>query len=173
MADRLQHKDFKKLPKGTYAFDNAWGRKQPVKTSVGTFQVEFMMLNDKNPPDDTMLSLVDELVEYVETHSKYIRDVIYGSYRYYVTEEVPISGESCGVPADLKPEQIWKHCNPVLVVERNPTDGLPGPPYECRIIVYPKWEPEHNLSLEFRDGAIVTVNQVPFRIVKGILRYEI
>ena len=162
--------EFKKLPKGTYAFDNAWSCKHPVKTSIGTFQVHFFMSYDKNPPDDEMLRLADELVAYAQTHSRYIRDIIYGSYRFMVTESAPGTEESWGVPANLKPEQIQKYCDPFLIVERDPTDGLQPIPYECRITVCPQWEPEHNLSLEYRDGAIVTVNQSPFEIVKGILR---
>ena len=164
--------EFKKLPKGTYAFDNAWGCSEPVKTSFGTFQVRFFMLNDKSPPDGEMLRLAEELASYMQAHSQYIRDIIYGSYRFIVTEDPLESDEFEGVPANLKPEQIRKYCAPVLVVERDPTDGLEGIPYACRIIVNPQWEPEHNLSLEFGDGAIVTVNQSPFEIVNGILRQE-
>ncbi len=163
--------DVTKLPKGTYAFDNAWGSKQPVKTSLGTLQVLFM-LNDKRPPDGEMLRLADQLVAYAQTNTKFIREIIYGSYRYFVTEYGPDTVENCQVPADLKPEQIRKYCDPELVVERDPTDGLQPIPYACRITVNPQWEPEHNLSLEFRDGAIVTVNQSPFRLETGILREE-
>jgi hypothetical protein len=162
--------DFKKLPKGTYAFENVWGSKQPVKTSFGTFEVRLFMLNDKNPPDEEMVRLADELVVYAQTESGYIRDIIYGSYRFAVTESVPGSVETSGVPENLKPAQIRKYCDPVLIVERDPTDGLEDIPYGCRITVNPEWEPEHNLYLEFRDGAIATVNQSAFEIVKGILR---
>ena len=162
--------EFKKLPKGTYAFDNAWGCKEPVKTPFGAFQLRFFMLNDKSPPDDEMLRLAEELASYTQTHSQYVRDIIYGSFRFIVTEDPLASDDIEGVPSNLKPEQIRKYCDPVLVVERDPTDGLEDIPYSCRIIVNPQWEPEHNLSLEFRDSAIVTVNQSPFEIVKGILR---
>jgi len=162
--------EFKKLPKGTYAFDNAWGCKDSVKTSFGTFQVRFFMLNDKNPPDDQMLRLADELASYAQSHAEFIRDIIHGSYRFVVTESVPGSVESCGVPENLKPEQIRKYCDPVLLVERDPTDGLEDIPYACRIIVNPQWEPEQNLSLGFRDGTIATVNESPFEIVDGILK---
>jgi hypothetical protein len=162
--------DCKKLPKGTYAFDNAWGCKQPFKTPFGTFQVRFFMLNDKNPPDDEMLRLAEDLVSYTQTHSQFIRDIIYGSFRFFVTEDPLASDDIEGVPANVKPEQIRKYCDPVLVVERDPTDGLEDIPYACSITVNPQWEPEHNLSLEFRDSAIVTVNQSPFEIVNGILR---
>ena len=129
--------EFKKLPKGTYAFDNAWGCKEPAKTSFGTFKVRFFMLNDKNAPDDEMLRLTGDLVRYAQTDSRYIRDIIYGSYRYFVTEYGAESVENCRVPPDLKPEAIRNYCDPVLVVERDPTDGLEDIPYSCRIIVNP------------------------------------
>ncbi len=164
--------DFKKLPRGTYTFHNAWDSIQPVKTSVGKLKLRFFMLNDKEPPDDEMLRLAGELAGYARTHSEYIRAVIWGHYRYCVTEWGP-DCLSSDMPADLEPEQIWKYCDPTLVVERNPTDGLPGPPYDCRITVNPQWEPEHNLSLEYAGGSIVTVDQTPFKLAKGILKYVV
>ena len=161
--------EFKKLRKGAYPFSNAWHRKQLVKTRFGTFQVCFVMMHDDNPPDDEMLRLADELARYVQAHSEEISEIIYGSYRYTASESDPDWLESWEVPADLKPDQIRKYCDPILLVERNPTVRYVGPPYDCSISVQPQWEPEHGLSLELRNGAIVSVNKRPFRIVNGIL----
>jgi len=76
----------------------------------------------------------------------------------------------CDMPADLPPKRIWKYCDPTLHIWRERDVYHVGPPYRCSIGVYPEWEPEHGLSLEFSDGAIVTVNQARFEIVDGILR---
>ena len=164
--------DFKKVPKDSYGFENAWRYKEPIKTSVGKFGLEFFMTYDPQPPDAEMVRLAGDLVQYAQSHSEYIRDIIHGHYRYYVTEYGPDSLFS-DMPADLKPKQIWKYCDPLLVVERNPKEDFVGPPYSCRIVANPEWEPEHNLSLEFSNGTIVTVNQGPFQILEGILRGEI
>jgi hypothetical protein len=140
--------EFKKLPKDAayIVFTCTWRWKQRVETSFGTFGVEFLTDNEddpdiEEPPDDEMLRLAEELVRYAKSHSEYIREIICGSYRYCATKFDPDWLESCEVPADLKPEQIRKYCNPILQVYRAPKDYDAGPPFECSIIVRPKWEP--------------------------------
>jgi hypothetical protein len=168
--------EFKKLPKRTDAF-STWRWKQRVETSFGTFGVEFLTDDESSPdgedsPDDEMLRLGEDLVRYAKSHSEYIREVIYGSYQCCVTEFDPDWLESFEVPSDLKPGQIRKYCDPTLQLYRCPTVGYEGPPFECSVIVRPQWEQEHGLSLQFCDGAIVTVNQNPFKIVKGVLKEQ-
>jgi len=58
---------------------------------------------------------------------------------------------------------------PGLIVARDPQyeDG-----YDSAIYLSPEWDIEHALSLDFRDGKIVTVNNEPFTLVDGVLRYD-
>src|SRR5215471_1548520 len=140
--------EFKKLPKGadTQTFFT-WKWKRRIKTPCGDFGVE-LFTEDEDPLDDRMLSLAEELAQYAQAHSQYIREIIYGHYRYYVTEYGP-DALFCDMPADLKPGRIRKYCNPVLEVWRNARLHSAIPPYRCHIGVYPEWEPEHGLTLEF------------------------
>ena len=165
---RMTASEFKKLPKGSPGEIRRWAWKKRLKAPCGQFGVE-LFTDDEDPLDQRMLKLVEELARYAQAHSEYIREIIYGHYRYYVTEYGPDALFS-DMPADLEPEQIWKHCEPCLLVSRNPKEGFEGPPFDCEISVGPNWEPEHGLTLEFSEGAIVTVNQGPFKIVNGILR---
>lgn len=163
--------DFKKLPKGSPTESLVtWAWKRRLETACGRFGVEFHT-EDADPPDHKMLILAEELARYAQAHSEYIREIIYGHYRYCVTEYGPnfLWGD---MPADLEPEQIWNYCAPLLVVNRHPKTYYEGPPYSCGISVNPDWEPEHNLSLEFSNGAIVSVDDAPFEIVNAILRYK-
>jgi hypothetical protein len=118
-----------------------------------------------------MFRLADELIQYTQTHSEYIRDIIYGHYRFFVTE----CGADClpsDLPADLEPHQIWKHCAPYLWVSRYADPYRGTPQYRSGITADPEWEPEHNLSMRFSKGAIVAVDDAPFEIVEGILKLK-
>src|SRR5262249_32101223 len=110
---------FNKVPKGTYGFNNAWHFRHPIKTRVGKFGLSLFMSHDPDPPDDEMVRLAGELVRYAQAGSEHIRDIIYGHYRYYVSDYGPDALPSA-MPADLKPPQIWKYCRPYLFVARNP-----------------------------------------------------
>jgi hypothetical protein len=161
--------EFKKMPKGAPTESVVrWAWKPRIKTPSGEFSVD-LFTEDNEPLDDQMLKLAEDLAGYAQTHSDYIREIIYGNYRFFVTEYGPDS-LFCDMPANLRPEGIWNYCNPTLEVWRQPQAYHVGPPYRCNIGVYPEWEPEHGLSLEFSNGEIVTVNQAAFEIVDGILR---
>jgi len=43
-------------------------------------------------------------------------------------------------------------------------------PYDIAIHVVPMWDEEHALSLEYRDGTVVSANDSPFRLEAGVLR---
>lgn len=161
----MNHSDFKKLPKNTYAYD-VWRRLEPLETSLGNFHVELHAPDDKNPPDDEMLRLADELTAYVESHSDYIWDIIFGAYRHCATTADSDWLECCDVPEDLTRDQVREYCEPAICITRQSHNE----PYCSDISVFPQWDEEHGLTLKFRDGAIATANDAPFKLVDGILK---
>jgi hypothetical protein len=158
--------DFKKLPENTYAFD-VWRRSKPVKTALGSFHVELHTPNDRNPPDDEMVRLANDLAVYVANHSDHVWDIIFGSFRHCATTADPDWLKSCGVPKDLTRDKVRKYCEPAICITRQ---SDPDERYSSDIIVFPEWDEEVGLRLEFRDGAIVTANGSPFKLVDGILK---
>ncbi len=157
--------DFKKLPENTYAYD-VWRRTEPVETALGSFHVELHTPEDNNPPDEEMVRLADELAVYVASHSDHVWDIIFGSFRYCATTADPDWLESCDVPGDLTRDRVREYCEPAICITRlSEGDG-----YLSAVSVFPQWDEEHGLSLEFRDGAIVTANDSPFKLVDGILK---
>lgn len=70
--------EFKKMPKGTPAESVVrWVWKSHIKTPSGNFGVD-LFTDDNEPLDDQMLKLAEDLVEYAQAHSDYIRQLIYG-----------------------------------------------------------------------------------------------
>src|SRR5262249_51248117 len=65
---------------------------------------------------------------------------------------------------NLTRERVRDYCEFRLVVSR--WDKR----YDSEIWLLPKWGQEHNLILKCRDGAIVTANESPFRLEKGVLK---
>jgi hypothetical protein len=82
---------------------------------------------------------------------------VYGHYRYYLlSAENRDWLEECGVPRDLGRNNIADYVREdrSLVVTRHLGWDQP---YNGSIHVVPLWDEEHALSLDFRDGAIVSV----------------
>lgn len=165
----MKRSDFKILPKDVSVSFFTWRGKRRLNTPCGAFSIALVT---QDAIDDEMVKLADQLARYAQSHSEYIREIIYGYYLYFVTEFGPGSVECSDVPANLGLRQIWKYCEPGVVVDRLRIHGLPVPRYLSMISANPQWEPEHNLTLHFSDGAIRTVDDSPFEIVGGILRYK-
>jgi hypothetical protein len=82
----MKRSEFKRQPKGAPTESLVrWMWKQQIKTPCGKFGVE-LFTEDDDPIDDTMVRLAEELAQYAQAHSEYIREIIYGHYRFYVTE---------------------------------------------------------------------------------------
>lgn len=161
--------EFQKQPRGPYSFDY-WVWHKRVPSPLGDFSVEFQMLgdDDTNPPDEEMLRRASELVRYAATHGDYILDIVFGHYR--------LAGESdwldmADVPRGLTRETVSSQVRDdrTLVVSRH-LDW--DEPYASAIHVVPLWDEEHALSLEFRDGQIVSANDEPFRLEDGVFRCQ-
>jgi hypothetical protein len=160
--------DFQKQPRGPYAFD-FWVCDRRVVTPLGLFTVEFQMLgdDDTNPLDEEMLRRASELVRYAESHGDYLLDIVFGYYLFAAEsgDWLEMSGIPRGLTKEAVPSQIRE--DRTLVVSRH-LDW--DEPYDSSIHVVPLWDEEHALTLEFRDGGIVTANDSPFRIERGVLR---
>jgi len=164
----MELSEFKKLPRGPYEGDR-WVWKKTVASPLGPLSVEFGIYEDRNPPDEEMLRRGRELARYVEERGEYVLDLVYGAYlaagRYDFLEY-------SGVPEGLTRETICEYLREgqrCLVVSRDP--DMEGT-YSSAIFFVPLWDEEHALSLDFRDGEIVTVNESAFRLVDGALWYE-
>jgi len=168
--------EFTRQPKGPYLF-YIWLWNKRVTTSLGEFEVKFHMTGDrdKNPPDEEMLRRAAELVHYAETCGDYLLDIVYGAYLLAGEDDWL---EYSGVPEGLSKEEMPLHLREdrAIVVSRD-TDWKEGQiwdsrdgPYESRIHVVPHWDEEHALSLDFRDGQIVSANGEAFLLEDGVLR---
>jgi hypothetical protein len=144
--------------------------RQRIATPLGTFSVEFHLLDDDdtNPPDDEMLRRASGLVTYAESHSEFILDIVFGHYLFAAEERDWL--EECGIPRGLTRNKIAGYVREdrSLVVARHLSGGQP---YSSSIHVVPLWDEEHALSLEFSDGAIVAANDSQFRLEAGVLRW--
>ena len=160
--------DFQKQPRGAYAFDY-WVCDKRVETPLGLFAVKFQMaVGDTNPPDEEMLRRASELVSYADTRGDYILDIVFGYYR--------LAGESdwldmAGVPRGLTRQTVSSQVRDdrTLVVSRH-LDRDES--YDSAIHVVPLWDEEHALTLELREGQIVSANDSPFRIEDGVFRCQ-
>lgn len=160
--------DFRKQPRGGYAFDY-WVWNRQVATPLGSFAVEFQMLGDgdSNPPDEEMIKRASELVKYAGEHGDYILDIVFGYYLYSAERHGWL--EMFDIPRDLSRDKISVYVREdrTLVVSRH-LDW--DEPYDSSIHVVPLWDEEHALTLTFRDGAIVEVNDSAFMLAAGALR---
>jgi len=160
--------EFKKQPRGPYEGD-CWVWDKWVVSPLGPLAVEFQIFGDRNPPDEEMLRRGKELARYVEEHGEYVLDVVFGAYLFAGRHDFL---EYSGVPEGLTRETITNQLRGEirsLTVSRDPDfEGI----YNSAIFFIPLWDEEHALSLDFRDGKIVSANGEPFRLVDGVLRYE-
>jgi len=164
----MELNEFKKKSRSSYDFDR-WVRDKTVATPLGDLTVDFQIHRDRNPPDDEMLKRAAELVRYMEQHGDYVLDVVFAAYLWAGRKGYL---EFSRAPKGLTRENVCKYLEKKdrsLVVTRDPdSDEI----YESAIFFTPKWDEEHALSLDFRDGQIVSANGDPFRLVDGVLRYE-
>jgi hypothetical protein len=161
--------EFQKQPRGPYAFDR-WIWRDRVATPAGNFIVQLQMgVGDTSPPDDEMLRRASELVIYVKSHGDYILDIVFG---YYLLASESEWLDMAGVPRGLTRETVLSQVrdDPELVVSRR----LSRPdPYDSSVYLVPLWDEDHGLSLEVRDGQIVSANDFPFRLTDGVFRGEL
>jgi hypothetical protein len=157
--------EFEKQPRGTYLFD-WWVGKRRVSTLLGVFTVEFQMgVGDTNPPDDAMLTLASELMDYAESHSEYLLDIVFGYYLFAAQD--PDWLKVCSVPRGLSRGEVadFLRKDRTLVVSRH-LDW--EEPYDSAIHIVPLWDEEHALTLDFRDCAIVAANDSKFKLKSGV-----
>jgi hypothetical protein len=118
-------------------------------------------VGDPDPPDDAMVALAAELMEFAVANGETLLDLIYGHYRY--AEENGHLG-FWQVPARLRRDQVLSEVKSVqLVVCRRRAK------YEASVFVNPNWDVEHKLDLTYHEGKIVAANGVRFVLDGDIL----
>ncbi len=160
--------EFEKQPRGPYAFDR-WIWHKRVATPLGDFTVQFQMgTSDTDPPDDEMVRRAWELVQYAQAHGDYILDIVFG---YYLLADESDWLDMAGVPRGLTRQTVSSQLRDgrMLVVSRHLEWDEP---YDSAIHVVPLWDEEHALSLELRDGQIVSANDSQFTIENGVFRCQ-
>ena len=150
---------------------SCWTWNQQVNTPLAAFRVELQVddEDDKKPPDDEMLSRAAALVSYAQSHGDHIFDLVFGSYRRCLQSD-PDWLDDFEVPRDLTREAIPQYVRGcALVVHRQAyQDEL----YGSVVHVVPQWDEEHALDMQFREGGIVTVSEMPFELRDGVLHLE-
>lgn len=164
----LSISDFEKQPRGAYHFDR-WVAQRQVPTPLGPFGILLYTLgdNDSSPPDDAMVARASELVQFVDAHAEEVLDIVYG--QYLLIGETPDWLESCSVPRNLSRSQVPGYVDDrLLVVSRHIKSKE-----RCSSVVFvdPRWEPEHKLRLDIRNGSIATANDSKFKLESQVLRW--
>jgi hypothetical protein len=164
----LNSSDFQKQPRSAYRFDR-WLARQQVPTSLGPFGILLYTLGDGDPgpPDDAMIARASELVQFVDAHTEEVLDIVYG--QYLLVAETPDWLESCSVPRNLSRSQVPAYIDDrLLVVSRHIKSKE-----QCSSVVFidPRWEPEHKLRLDIRNGLIATANDSKFKLESQVLRW--
>jgi hypothetical protein len=150
-----------------------WTWERRAFSPLGCFNVELHLLDGKRlPPDETMLSLAKELLTYLQDNGEYIQDLVFGSYLACRKRDKAWLALS-DVPRKLNRNSLEDYVtNCALVVQRDTSE----PEYPHRSFVYlcPQWDEEHGMSMEFKDGKIVNVNDLAFELKDGLLelKYE-
>lgn len=160
--------DFEKQPRGPYRFDR-WIAKRVIASPLGPFTIDFNMLGkgDQNPPDEEMLRRASELMTYLESHSEYVLDIVFGHYLLAARQKDWL--ESCSVPRGLSRGMVTEYLSTRSIGVSRHLEW--NEPYRSVIFLIPKWEEEHALRLELRDGAIATLNDSPFTLDSGVVRW--
>ncbi|MDP1828228.1 MAG: hypothetical protein Q8L48_33470 [Archangium sp.] len=150
---RRQLSDFKLVPRrGTLA---TWTCKTPAHTAFGDFEIT-LQTDAGKPPDTKMLQMAEELVTFADDCSALITNTIHASYQEAWAND-PAWVTSQGTPGGVPREQIKTQLLPPyeIVVSRH---DLFTPPYLAKILLTPRWDQEHALSLRVHDRQIVDVN---------------
>ena len=153
--------------KTEYAFPY-WKWRKSVVTQLGEFQVE--IFDDdapQDPPDVEKLSRAEALVRYVEAHSDFILDIVFGSYRSVLDQPEWLS--MCDVPKDLTRDTVMAFVRqkPSLSVTRWVENGEVC--YSATVGIVPLWDEEHGLWMSFSNGTIEVINGEPFQLNAGVL----
>jgi hypothetical protein len=160
----MRREDFRKQHRGPYAFDR-WRWKDRLTTKLGDLVVELSIMDDDpTPPDDTMVTIADELASFAKANDEMLLDLIFGHYRYAEKEGWL---EFWGVPRGLSRAEILSQVESIaLCVQRDREEAIP---YDAAVFVNPNWDKEHKLDLRYRKGKIVEVNDEPFVLKRGVL----
>jgi hypothetical protein len=145
-----------------------WTWNQRVNTPLAAFRVQLQIDDeeDKTPPDDEMLSRAAALVSYAQSNGDYILDLVFGDFRRCLRSD-PVWLDVCEIPRDVTRDGIRQYVTCcALVVHRQ---GYEGEIYGSEVHVVGRWDEEHTLDMQFRDGAIVTVDELPFELRDGVL----
>ena len=140
-----------------------WDRKIP--SPVGSLAVEFQDFPARDDcPNEEMLALAIDLVRFAEANGSLILDILFGAYLAAQRDD-PRNLELCGAPKNLTKAEIKSQVRDdlSLVVSRF-EDEL-----SASIYLVPFWDEEHALTLEVRDGMIVTINEYSFVLKDGVL----
>lgn len=128
---------------------DGWTSREAVSTILGELFVALNINDRVGPPDDTMLTLADDLVSFAQTHGELIVDSIYAHYR--VAEE----GDQLDfwdVPSGLSRDEILSQVESVTLSVSRDRDA--EKPYEAYVLVSPKWDLEHDLYLRRANGQL-------------------
>lgn len=128
-----------------------WRAKQRVRTSFGEFVAEFHMdRKDVGPPDAEMLGRMNELVAFISTRDGRILDQFYAHYQSMASDADWM--ETSDVPVDLRREQIGPYLGDLSLIVDHNRDREPA--YTSTFYALPRWEQEHGIHLELRDGRL-------------------
>jgi hypothetical protein len=152
---------FSLQPRGPYLFDR-WQWPERVPTKLGELIVELTTSNGGRP-DVAMASAASEIATFAAANGELLLDLIYGHYRYAEESNWLAFWK---VPPGLGRDQVLSQVRSVELAVSRDQHG------QCDAWVYvnPKWDPEHKLDLNYRDGKIVAVNGEPFTLMGEVLR---
>jgi hypothetical protein len=123
----------------------AWTSRTPLATPFGDFEIR---LSDGF--DSESIAAAENLMRWVTENVADIHEHVFDHYQR-CREEHPSWMRSCNVPLRLRYDRISKYVRCMSINIRKIRGKATG-----SIFVVPKWETEHGIDLEVRDGRLVT-----------------
>lgn len=154
MTSVLTLSEFARQLDSRVAFDT-WVCSRRLDSELGPFSLE-LQTEASLAPDERMLELAEELVEFVRTNSVVVGDLVFASYQRKVRQD-PEWFRSLAIPTQLTRNEALEHLeeNRWLRISR---DSPFEPPYIAVIHLVPRWDLEHAFRLTVREGRLVELN---------------
>lgn len=136
----FQLSEFKKAPRGPYAFD-FWVHPVLISSVLGLFAVE--LRTDIGEPDLQMVNEAERLVSFMQAHPDKLLDKVYEHYRGFDAHSEWLA--SCDVPENLNKDELPPYLvvRDIVVIRDEDMQALSSCFY-----ISPQWDTEHGIYLE-------------------------
>lgn len=154
MSNVLKLSEFTKRPDSRVAFAT-WLCSRRIDSELGAFALE-LQTEESLAPDQRMLELANELLEFVRANAAMVGDLVFASYQRKANQD-PEWFHSLAVSTQLSRKAVLEHLDEKRWL-RISRDSACDPPYTALIHLIPRWDREHAFRLTIREGRPVELN---------------